>query len=102
MRSILQAMNAPEHLTLLSRDALVALVAEQQRQIAELTARLEALHAEVECLTWSAKRQAAPFSKGGSVNAIPQCWGEHPTRNYRSSPVAGFFLLSSSPRLAVL
>jgi len=55
-------MNAPEHFTSLSRDALLVLVAEQQRQIAEqqrqmaeLTARIEALQAEVERLTRGAR-----------------------------------------------
>ena len=67
-------MNAPEPLTDLSQDALLALIAEQhqqitgqQRQLAELTARVEALQAEVERLRRGAKRQAAPFSKGTRV-----------------------------------
>jgi hypothetical protein len=67
-------MNAPEHLTDVSQDALLAIVAEQhqqitaqQRQLAELTARVEALQAEVERLSRGAKRQAAPFSKGTRV-----------------------------------
>jgi hypothetical protein len=67
-------MNGPEHLTDLSQDALLALIAEQhqqitaqQRQLAELTARVEALHAEVERLRRGAKRQAAPFAKGTRV-----------------------------------
>ena len=57
-------MTLPEHLTPLSRDELLALVVNQQRQIVELTARIAALQAEIERLTRSAKRQAAPFSKG--------------------------------------
>jgi len=56
-------MNAPQHLTRLSRDALLVLVAEQQqqlaaqqRQLAELSARVEALQAEVERLRRGTKR----------------------------------------------
>jgi cell division protein FtsB len=67
-------MNGPEHLTDLRQDALLALIAEQhqqitaqQRRLAELTARVEALQAEVERLRHGAKRQAAPFSKGTRV-----------------------------------
>jgi hypothetical protein len=89
-------MNAPEHLTLLSRDALLALVAEQQRhmaeqqrQLTELTARLEALQAEVERLTRGTKRQAAPFSKGSRV-AEPKPSGRKPGAgpfHYREVPL---------------
>ena len=57
-------MTLPENLTVLNRDDLLALVAALQRQIAELTARNEALQAEIEQLRRGAKRQAAPFSKG--------------------------------------
>ena len=60
-------MMVPEDLTSLDRDALLALVVEQQRQMAAVTARLEALQAEIERLTRGAKRQAAPFSKGTRV-----------------------------------
>jgi cell division protein FtsB len=41
-------MIEPEHLLALSREDLLALVAELQRQIAELTASNEALRAEIE------------------------------------------------------
>jgi transposase len=88
-------MNAPEHFTSLSRDALLALVAEQQRQIAEqqrqmaeLTARIEALQTEVERLTRGAKRQAAPFAKGTRV-AEPKPPGRKPGSGpcrYRDAP----------------
>ena len=60
-RSTVFGMTLPEHLTPLSRDELLALVVNQQRQIVELTARIAALQAEIERLTRSAKRQAAPF-----------------------------------------
>jgi transposase len=89
-------MNAPEHLSLLSRDALLALVAEQQRhmaeqqrQMTELTARLEVLQAEVERLTRGTKRQAAPFSKGSRV-AEPKPSGRKPgagSFHYREVPL---------------
>jgi transposase len=88
-------MNGPEHLTDLSQDALLALIAEQhqqitaqQRQLAELTARVEALQAEVERLRRGAKRQAAPFSKGTRV-VKPKRPGRKPGAgpfHYRNAP----------------
>jgi Transposase IS66 family len=57
----------PEHLPTLSREDLLALVAELQRQLAALTATHEALRAEIAQLTRGGKRQAAPFSKGTRV-----------------------------------
>lgn len=60
-------MTLPEPITSLSRDALLALVAELQRQIAALTARNEALQAEIDRLKRGEQRQAAPFSKGTHV-----------------------------------
>jgi len=64
-------MMPPEPLASLSREELLALVAELQRQnaalqrqVAELTANNEALRAELEQLKRGGKRQAAPFSKG--------------------------------------
>lgn len=60
-------MTLPEPITSLSRDALLALVAELKRQIAALTARNEALQAEIDRLKRGEKRQAAPFSKGTHV-----------------------------------
>lgn len=61
-------MTLPEHITSLNRDGLLALIAEQQRQIAELTARIMALQAENERLKRGSNRQAAPFSKGTRVD----------------------------------
>ena len=66
------------------------MVVEQLRQIAELTACLEALQAEVERLTRSAKRQAAPFSKGDRVRE-PKPPGRRPgadTFRPREAPAA--------------
>lgn len=60
-------MITPEHLTSLSREDLLTLVAELQHQLATLTARNEVLQVEIERLTRGAKRQAAPFSKGRRV-----------------------------------
>src|ERR687891_268617 len=57
-------MNTQEDLASLSREELLALVAQLQRQVAELTATIETLRAENAELQRSAKRQAAPFSKG--------------------------------------
>jgi transposase len=60
-------MIEPEHHPMLSREDLLALVAELQRQIAALTAINEALRAEIDQLKRGGKRQAAPFSKGTRV-----------------------------------
>jgi hypothetical protein len=49
-------MMGPDDLTSLDRDALLALVVEQQRQLAAGTAHLEALQAEIERFTRGAKR----------------------------------------------
>ena len=57
-------MNTQEDLASLSREELLALVAQLQRQVAELTATIETLRAENAELQRSAKRQATPFSKG--------------------------------------
>ncbi len=81
-------MTGPESLTSLSREQLLALVAEQQRQIAELTATVEALRAELEELKRGGKRQAAPFSKGRRV-AEPKPPGRKPGAGpfrYREAP----------------
>jgi transposase len=82
-------MSTPEPLASLSREDLLALVATLQRQIAELTARHEALHAEIERLRRGAKRQAAPFSKGTHV-ATPKRPGRKPGSGafcYREAPL---------------
>jgi Tfp pilus assembly protein PilN len=63
-------------------------IAEQQRQIAILTAHTEVFQAEIERLKRSAKRQEAPFSKGTRVTT-PQRPGRKPrsgTFCYRTAP----------------
>jgi transposase len=70
-------MIEPEHLPTLSREDLLALVAELQRQIAALTASHEALRAEIDELKRGGKRQAAPFSKGTRM-AEPKPPGRKP------------------------
>jgi len=82
-------MTPPENLTSLSRDALLALLVELQRQIAELTARNAALQAEIAQLRRGAKRQAAPFSKGTRVTN-PKRPGRKPGSgpfHYREAPL---------------
>jgi transposase len=81
-------MIAPERLASISREDLLALVAELQRQVAELTASNEALRAELEQLKRGGKRQAAPFSKGTRV-AEPKTPGRKSgsgTFRYREAP----------------
>jgi hypothetical protein len=70
-------MVPPEDLISLSRDALLALVVEQQRQIAALTAHVSALEAALEQLRRRTQRQAAPCSKGTRV-ANPKRPGRKP------------------------
>ena len=70
-------MIEPEHLSTLSREDLLALVAELQRQIAELTASNEALRAEIDQFKRGGKRQVAPLSKGTRV-AEPKPSGRKP------------------------
>ncbi|RPI18441.1 MAG: IS66 family transposase [Acidobacteria bacterium] len=77
-----------EPLHALSREDLLALVAELQRQIAELRVRQEALRAEIDQLKRGGKRQAAPFSKGTRTTA-PKSPGRKPgagTFCYRKAP----------------
>jgi transposase len=64
------AMIEPTHLSTLSREELLALVAELQRQVAEL-------RAEIDQLTRGGKRQATPLSKGTRV-AEPKPPGRKP------------------------
>jgi transposase len=74
-------MTFPKDLASLSREDLLALVAELQRQIAELCA-------EIEQLKRGGKRQAAPFSKGTRVTE-PKPPGRKPgsgTFRYREAP----------------
>jgi transposase len=82
-------MIPPEDLTSFSREDLLALVAEQQRQITALTTTLEALQAEIARLTRNAKGQAAPFSKGTRV--------VEPKRPGRK-PGSGLFRYREAPR----
>jgi transposase len=70
-------MTVPGDLTALSRDDLLRVITEQQRQLAELAARVEALQAEVERLKCEGNRPAAPFSKGARV-ASPKKPGRKP------------------------
>jgi transposase len=88
-------MNSAESVKSLSREELLALVAEQQRQIAGLQAQLEEattvvekLRAEVTELQRSGKRQAAPFSKGTRAQQ-PKRPGRKPgegTFSFRQAP----------------
>jgi len=78
----------PAPLAALSRDDLAKLVLAQQHQIAELTAKVEALQAAVERLQREGQRQAAPFSKGTGV-AAPKKPGRKPGKGlfrYRAAP----------------
>jgi transposase len=73
---------------MLSREDLLVLVAELQRQIAALTATNEALRAEIDQLKRGGKRQAAPFSKGTHATD-PKPPGRKPgagTFCYRAAP----------------
>jgi transposase len=75
-------MLQPEHLPTLSREELLALVAELQRQSA-------ALRAEIDELKRGGTRQAAPFSKDSRV-AEPKRPGRKPgsgTFRYREAPL---------------
>jgi transposase len=87
-RRTVRTMSLPAPLAALSRDDLVKLVLEQQHQIAVLTAKVEALQAEVERLKREGQRQAAPFSKGTQV-AAPKKPGRKPGKGlfrYRAAP----------------
>jgi transposase len=88
-------MRPSEDITSLSHEELVALVAELQRQVAQLqgqlalaTATIEALRAENAQLQQSAKRQAAPFSRPTRI-ANPKRPGRKPgsgTFSFRKAP----------------
>ena len=74
-------MSEPKDLPALSREELLALVVELQRQITEW-------RAEIDQLTRGGKRQAAPFSKGSRV-ADPKPPGRKPGSgpfHYRAAP----------------
>jgi transposase len=81
-------MSLSAALAALSRDDLGKLILEQQHQIAELMAKIEALQAEIERLKREGQRQAAPFSKGTRV-ATPKQPGRKPGKGlfrYRAAP----------------
>src|ERR671914_559884 len=81
-------MSTPEDISSLNREELLALVAQLQGQIADLTATIEGLQAANAELQRSNKRQAAPFSKGSPV-AQPKRPGRKPgsgTFSFRLAP----------------
>src|ERR687896_2743265 len=81
-------MSSLEDMESLSREELLALLAELQRQVAELTASNESLRSEIAELKRSTKRQAAPFSKGTRVSN-PKRPGRKPgqgTFSFRQAP----------------
>ncbi len=61
-------MSSLEDMESLNREELLALLAELQRQVAELTTSNASLRSEIAELQRSTKRQAAPFSKGTRVS----------------------------------
>src|SRR5918992_889650 len=81
-------MNSLEHTEFLSREELLVLLVELQRQVAELTASNEYLRGEIAKLKRSTKRRAAPFSKGTRVSE-PKRPGRQPgegTFSFRQAP----------------
>jgi transposase len=81
-------MKLPRDITPLSREELLVLVGQLERQVAQLSASLEGLQAENAQLQGSNKRQAAPFSKGHWVNK-PKRPGRQPgsgTFSFRQAP----------------
>ena len=87
--STVSGKTSPEHLTSLSREDLLTLVAKLQRQVAELTAANEALRAEIARFTREAKRQATPVSKGSRVSTQkrPGRKSGSGTFHYRAMPL---------------
>ncbi len=88
-------MTSPEDMASLSREELLALVAQLQRQVRALQAQVaqlatdnQELRVEVERLTRQSKRQATPFSKGTRT--------KHPTRPGRK-PGQGTFSFRQAP-----
>jgi transposase len=88
-------MTSPEDMASLSREELLALVAQLQRQVRALQAQVaqlatdnQELRVEVERLTRQSKRQATPFSKGTRA--------KHPTRPGRQ-PGEGTFSFRQAP-----
>src|ERR671918_1647633 len=82
-------MKLPRDITSLSWEELLVLVAQLERQVAQLSASLEALQAKNAQLQRSNKRQAAPFSKGDRVSK--------PKRPGRK-PGSGIFSFRRAPR----
>jgi transposase len=82
-------MSSLEDMESLSREELLALLAELQHQVAELTASNRSLRSEIAELQRRTKRQAAPFSKGTRVS--------HPKRPGRQ-PGDGTFSFRQAPR----
>src|SRR5919106_863256 len=81
-------MSSLEDMDSLNREELLALLAELQRQVAELTASNASLRSEIAELQRSTKRQAAPFSKGTRVSN-PKRPGRQPgegTFSFRQAP----------------
>jgi transposase len=84
----ISSMKLPRDITSLSREELLVLVAQLERQVAQLSASLEALQAENAQLQRSTKRQAAPFSKGTRASQ-PKRPGRQPgsgTFSFRQAP----------------
>ena len=77
-------------ITSLSREELLVLVAQLERQVAHLSASLEVLQAENAQLQRRNQRQAAPFSKGTRVS--------QPKRPGRK-PRSGTFSFRQAPKL---
>src|SRR5918992_5527377 len=81
-------MSSLEDMESLSREELLALLVELQRQVAELTASNASLRGEIAQLKRSTKRQAAPFSKGTRIRQ-PKRPGRQPgegTFSFRRTP----------------
>src|ERR671918_2370785 len=81
-------MSPPEGIESLSREELLALVLQLQRQLTELEASVQGLRAEVDRLNRKNKGQAAPFSKGTRIRQ-PKRLGRKPgqgTFSFRQTP----------------
>jgi transposase len=81
-------MSSAEDVKSLSREDLLALVAQLQQQVVDLTATVEELRAENSHLQRGAKRQAAPFSRGTRTRQ-PKRPGRKPgqgTFSFRQAP----------------
>ncbi|HZA21870.1 MAG TPA: transposase [Dehalococcoidia bacterium] len=81
-------MKLPRDITSMSREELLVLVAQLERQVAQLSASLKALQAENAQLQRSNQRQAAPFSKGTRASQ-PKRPGRQPgsgTFSFRQAP----------------